>query len=503
MTGQLLIVCSLLVFGFAVTALAVPLVRRLAFRHGLVSAPGGRRTHGEPTPLLGGAAIFLPFAFVYIGLFVLGVAGGGHFEKTDGVERLTLFIGTAWILALGTWDDKYPMRWTKKLLGQAGGALVLVLGGHTIAKATLPFVGLVEFGRLGAPLFVIAVVAVTNAVNLVDGIDGLAGGICFFAALTCGIIGVSKGDPFVAMICFTMAGALLGFLLYNFPPASIFMGDGGSMMVGFLLGALATSSSAMYPGQRLGVSVMIIVPFLPFGIPLFEVCLSIARRWLRGQAIFLGDGDHLHYRVRELVGNPRWTVGIFYAFSTALCALTLLLVLAPDSDAARAITKMTTAIVFVGVLTAIGLYGMDTLGMTIRNRPHFKFLGSYLWYMKHRIARAGSVGELLQLLETGVNDLCLDSVEVMFEGRTLGKWTCSERVHPGNVRVAEELAFDGGRLKVRWDRPIHEDQAYNEYLRLTWGRFLAALGPELEHRVDEVQGAFPSTDYKHLQRNLR
>ena len=166
-------------------------------------------------------------------------------------------------------------------------------------------------------------IAITNAVNLVDGMDGLAGGICFFAALTSAVIGIAKGDLFIATMAFTVAGSLLGFLMFNLPPASIFMGDGGAMMMGFLLGTLATSSAAISPGQRLGTSVMILAAFLPFGIPLFEVALSIFRRLIRGQAVFLGDGDHLHHRLREKIKNPKITVGVFYFFSAALCALTL------------------------------------------------------------------------------------------------------------------------------------------------------------------------------------
>jgi UDP-GlcNAc:undecaprenyl-phosphate GlcNAc-1-phosphate transferase len=475
-------------FGLLGTSLAVPHVKSLALKHGVVSSPGGRRMHRQPTPLLGGVAIFLPFAVVFLSFFVSYLMGAFSLVHQNTLQMLSLFLGTAWILVLGTLDDALSIGWKRKLLGQAGGALILVLGGHSIAVATLPFVGLVDFGWTGIPIFILAVVAVTNAVNLIDGIDGLAGGICFFAALTSGIIGLSKGDLFTATVGFTVAGSLLGFLIYNFPPASIFMGDGGSMSMGFLLGALCTSSAAAYPGQRLGTSVMILIPFLPFGIPLLEVALSIARRWLRGQAIFLGDGDHLHHRVTGIIRNARLAVGIFYLFSAALCAFTLFFVLSLNSTLVRLLMVLTAIVLFGGLVASVSLYRVETLLITIRNRPHFKFLGSYLWFMKHKIGKARSLGDLLRLLESGVRDLCFDKVEVLYDGRTLEKWSNPDVAHPGNRRVHEEASFDGSRLTVRWVRPLHEDDAYNEYLRLTWHRFLVALGPEMENYIEELSG---------------
>jgi UDP-GlcNAc:undecaprenyl-phosphate GlcNAc-1-phosphate transferase len=489
MVGELSMMVALMAFGAVVTFIFVPILKRLAFKHSVVSMPGGRRTHCRPVPLLGGIAIFLPVGLVFLGIIFFSLVGRFGFERSDLHLTTSFFLGVTLILVLGTVDDVTPMRWWKKLCGQFSAAGILVLGGHSINVATLPIFGLTDFGWTGIPLFMIAVVAVTNAINLVDGIDGLAGGICFFAALTSGILGVAKGDPFAATIGFTVAGSLLGFLFYNFPPASIFMGDGGSMMVGFLLGTLATSSAAVSEGQRLGTSAMILIPFLPFGIPLFEVILSIARRWLRGQAIFLGDGDHLHYRVTGIIKNPRLTVGIFYVFTTLLCALTLVLVLRLNSDLMRSLMVVMAITVFGGLIASIRLYRVESLFVTIRNRPHFTFLGSYLWFMKHKIVRAASFGELIGLLESGVTDLSLDSVELLYDERVLRRWNCADPVHPGKRRVGEEARFKEGRLVVKWQRPEHEDQAYNEYLRLTWHRFLNMIGPAMEERVGELNGS--------------
>ena len=473
----------LILFGFIVTYTVIPVLRRVALKCDVVSSPGGRRNHDKPTPLLGGVAIFLPFAAAFIAFFILVITEHIAVNHPTKVQMLALFLGTTWILILGTLDDKAQFGWRLKLAGQALGAAILVLGGHNIVRATLPFIGPVEFGWYGVPLFVLAVIAITNAINLIDGMDGLAGGICFFAALTSAVIGMAKGDIFTATIGFTMVGSLLGFLMFNLPPASIFMGDGGSMMMGFLLGTLATSFAAISPGQRLGTSVMVLAPFLPFGIPLFEVALSVVRRLVRGQAVFLGDGDHLHNRLRGKIEDPKLAVGVFYFFSAALCALTLFAVLGKDSAPAQFVGVVIALIVLGGIIGSIRLYNVQELVVTLKNRPHFKFLGGFLRFMKWRMRRAESLHELLALLETGIRDLHFDKVEVLSDGEVLFSWINPRLAHPGNPRIYSEEFLANDRIIVKWWRPFHDDVTYDEYLMLTWRRFLVDLRQEIANQA--------------------
>lgn len=482
----LVVTFLLILFGFAVTSLTIPLVKAAAFKYGLVSSPGGRRAHLKPTPLLGGLAIYLPFAVVFLSFFSLLAAGKFTLDKPDKLNMLSLFLGTSWILILGTIDDKIPMGWRKKLLGQLLGGIILVLGGHTIATATIPLLGPVTFGWYGIIPFVLAVIIVTNAINLIDGLDGLAGGVCFFAALTSGVIALVKGDFFTALIGFTISGSLLGFLMFNFPPASIFLGDGGSMMLGFLLGTLATSSAAVFPGQRFGTSLMILVPFLPFGIPLFEVALSVVRRWIKGQAIFMGDGNHLHHRLIEKIKNPRLTVAIFYVFSAALCALTLFTVLEVQSMIVKFLGGLITLVLFGGALASISLYKMESVYVILQNRPHFKFLGEFIRFMKQRIRKAKSLQELLSLLESGVRDLGFNLVEVLYDGQTLKKWVNPQPLHPETPLIQSEDTFEEFRLTVKWTWSSHRDETYNEYLMLTWYRLLVAFRAEIANHSWEL-----------------
>jgi len=479
-------VILLLVFGFTATWAAIPWAQKWAPQYGLVAPPGGRRNHAQDTPLTGGWALFLPLAVTFLFLFALAVGGKLKIPRADWLRMLSLFLGTTWILILGTIDDRVIISWKRKLLGQVLGGVIVIVGGHSISVVTIPWVGPVDFGWYGLPFFLLAVITITNAINLIDGLDGLAGGICFFAALTSAVIALVKRDPVTAILGFTLSGSLLGFLRFNFPPATIFLGDGGSMMLGFLLGTQAVSSAAFFPGQRLGTSIMILAPFLPLGIPLFEVALSVARRWLSGQAIFMGDGNHLHHRLLGKFKAARPTVAIFYFFTASLCTLTLLMVLEVRSPLIRLCTALLTLVLMLAVTWSLRLYGDRSLFLTLRNRPHFKFLGEFLRFMKMRVSRAKSGADLLGLLESGVRDLDFDRVEVVHKGRAVRKWINPQPVHPESPRLASEESFNGWDLKISWAQPLHGDDGYNEYLLLTWRRFLAAVKAGLPPHAPEL-----------------
>ncbi|MFH0823447.1 MAG: MraY family glycosyltransferase [Pseudomonadota bacterium] len=486
MESSVMAAACLAVFGFGVTCATTPFAGRVAYKHGFVAVPGGRRTHSEPTPLLGGLAVYVPFAVVFAAFVVSSATGFISIEQPSGSKILSLFVAATWVLILGSLDDRKPLGWRKKLIGQTVGALILVFGGHTIAWATIPIFGLVDFGWAGPLLFVLAVIVLTNAINLIDGMDGLATGICFFASLTSSIIGLAKGDLFTAAIGFTLSGSLLGFLLFNLPPASMFLGDGGSMMLGFVLGTLATSSAAISPGQRLGTAVMVLVPFLPFGIPVFEVVLSIFRRWINGQAIFLGDGNHLHHRLVRKMKNHTLTLGIFYLFSAALCSLTLILVLDVNSPLLRAMAGIIVVLLFGGAVASLTLYPLDRLFTTIKNRRHFKFLGSFLSFMKNRLTRAQSLDELIEVIQTGVRDLDFDYVEVVVNGKVMRRWDNPRPVHPDNRRIHCEETLDDLSLAIKWGRPLHDDDFYNEYLMLTWYRFIVEFRAKVRSQTGTV-----------------
>ncbi len=375
MDNNLGLLLSVLLVGLVITGESMPIFIKLSHRLDILAYPGGRKLHRNPTPLLGGVAIFLPFALTLWLFILLVVSDRLDVRQPSFTQMLSLFVGATWILCLGVADDKSSLGWKRKLGGQLFGIAVLVAGGHSLETATIPFWGPVQFGSLGPIAFGLAVLVITNAINLIDGLDGLAGGICFFAAITSGMIGYCKGDWFTAVVAFSISGGLLGFLRYNFPPASIYMGDGGSLLLGFVLGTLATSGAALQPGQRAGTLSMLLVPFLPFGIALLDVALSVGRRWISGKKIFWADSDHLHHRLMEKFRYPRRVVAILYPFSALLSAVTLCLSLGPPQHPlVKCFIYASSLIVLAVVVMILRLYRNESILKTIENRPHFRVL---------------------------------------------------------------------------------------------------------------------------------
>jgi UDP-GlcNAc:undecaprenyl-phosphate/decaprenyl-phosphate GlcNAc-1-phosphate transferase len=499
---ELIIVASFIILsGFLVTFLTIPSFEDVALKRGVVSKPCALRSHPTATPLLGGLAIYSGFASVFLVCFTLVLLGRLDLDGIGKQKMLTLFLGSTWMLILGTLDDILTLGWKKKLAGQFVGAAILVAGGHSVPMLTIPLIGTVDLGWYGIPLFVVAVIAITNAVNLIDGLDGLAGGICFLAAITIGAIALAKGDIPTAAICFGISGGLLGFLMYNFPPASIFMGDGGSMMLGLTLGAL-TTSSAVWHGQRSGSS-LVLFAFLPLGVPLFEVGLTILRRWVRGQSIFMGDRNHLHHRLLAKVRNPRITVAVFYVFSGALCLLTLLIVFEVQSRTLQLLTTGLEIFLCAGVAASIRLYETKSLSATLRRRSHFKFLVQFDKYIRLRLRRAKDAQELIGLLAVGVNDLDFDDVEICRGRESLVKWVKPRPVHPDNSRVCSEERFPGMNVSVKWSRPIHDDRSYEQLLMVTWYRILETFADRMVQQSWEPVSSRPQKRVVELVRRSR
>ncbi len=294
----------LLMFGIAfVVSLAVtPWVARLAFRIGAVDKPDKRKIHDKIMPRLGGLAVFA--GFLAAASLLLG----------EGPKVTGLLLGGTTILLLGIADDVYSLSPKVKLLGQALAAAIVVYFGIRIEFLNNPFDGYfyLEFLGIsfGAPLTVFWIVAVTNAVNLIDGLDGLASGVSTIALLTFSFIAYQIGQPTVSLLAFALAGAVLGFLRYNFYPARIFLGDSGSMFLGFMVSVLAVF------GLLKGVAmVAFVVPIVVLGVPIFDTCFAIFRRYCEHKPIFQADKRHIHHRLLGRGLSHRQAVLVIYGLS--------------------------------------------------------------------------------------------------------------------------------------------------------------------------------------------
>ncbi|MBI4462111.1 MAG: undecaprenyl/decaprenyl-phosphate alpha-N-acetylglucosaminyl 1-phosphate transferase [Acidobacteria bacterium] len=269
------------------------------------AAAGERR----PVPRLGGVAIYLA---VLVSLTALII------PRNVISEQFLLHLDTLWtllgpatlILLLGIWDDLRGMSARVKLTGQLAASLWLLLAGIEITRLTLPTGQVVSLGWLSGPVTVLWLIGITNAFNLMDGLDGLAAGIAFLSSTAILVIALLSNAPMVAGVTLALAGALLGFLRYNFSPATIFLGDSGSMFVGFVLAATAIVWS-----QKATTLIAVVAPLLALGLPITDTWLAMARRFLRAQPILHSDRGHIHHRLLELGLEPRHAVLLLYTVS--------------------------------------------------------------------------------------------------------------------------------------------------------------------------------------------
>ncbi len=312
---------GLFAFSLVVSFVATRQVRDMATRRGWVSLPrDGRRVHESPLPRLGGVAIFLAFSVslsVWLGISLV-------FPRLlDGLAPTTLlriYVPACLIFCLGIYDDLHGAGPYLKFAVQAIAGVMLFAGGMRILDLPVIFGSYSLPWFVGLPLTVLWVVAVTNAFNLIDGLDGLAAGSALFSTLVFFVITLVNHSWLFSLMSVTLAGAILGFLRFNFNPATIFLGDSGSLFIGFMLSALALAAS-----QKAPTFVAVAIPVVSFGLPILETLLSILRRLMSGRPIFTADREHIHHKLLQMGFSHRQVVIVLYAVSAVFAMLSLFL----------------------------------------------------------------------------------------------------------------------------------------------------------------------------------
>jgi UDP-GlcNAc:undecaprenyl-phosphate/decaprenyl-phosphate GlcNAc-1-phosphate transferase len=335
---------ALFLISATASLLLTPLLRRFCERYRLVDEPlDDRRVHSKAVPRLGGVAIFVS---VLIPLSVLLLINNLLTQtlRPDRRGIIGFLVCGFLVLVLGIFDDLRGANAKVKFGGLTAVAAMFYLLGGRIVTLSIPFVGGVTLHPiLGFLLTLIWVVGVTNAFNLIDGVDGLASGSALFSSLVLLSVSLIQGRPVVAVITLALTGALAGFLRYNFNPASIFLGDSGSLFVGFSLAALSLQGS-----QKASTAVAVAIPILAFGLPVVDTSVSIARRFLSGKPIFQGDREHIHHMLLERGWSQRRVVLVLYGVSALFGLLAMLLVNRGDS-------LIAVLLFVVGVVVALGL----------------------------------------------------------------------------------------------------------------------------------------------------
>jgi UDP-GlcNAc:undecaprenyl-phosphate GlcNAc-1-phosphate transferase len=325
-----------LIAFLAATAIAwalTPVAARIAFKVGAVAEVGERSLHHKAMPSLGGLAIFA--AAIVPALIFL--------PQDD--ETIAIMLGALIAVLVGATDDITDLHPAIKFLGQVAAATVPVMAGVVVDRVTIPFLGGYDLGALAEPLTIIGIVAVMNVVNFTDGVDGLAAGVCLIAGVTFAIIALSLDRSTAGILAACTAGAALGFLFHNFHPASIFMGDAGSNLLGYLLACIAIQGVL-----KTAAVVALVFPLVILLVPILDTGFVVAKRIKYGKPIYHADTWHFHHRFVNIGFSQRRTVLYLYAWTAVLSCLALALRFVPYSDGhGNFNTGWTVVMILIGI----------------------------------------------------------------------------------------------------------------------------------------------------------
>ena len=319
---------SVVYFGAALVAIVLtPIFSRIAKAMGLLDLPGARKVHRAPVPRVGGIVFVVSVLALVIPVLFLDNAIGEAFRKVR-TQVIVLLAGGAFMFLVGLIDDLRGLRARTKLLAQTIAAITVCAFGVRIEEIGVFGWFTLDFGWLAWPVTVVWILSITNAINIIDGLDGLAAGI---AAVTCAVIAVFafySGQCVMVALMLAMLGGLTGFLFFNFNPAKIFMGDSGTLFVGFLI---ATASVLCV--EKSATLVGLAMPALALGLPIFDTLFSILRRVLGRRSIFAPDSNHIHHRLLKMGLGHRHAVIILYGVTLTVAGLGMLLMVARDKSA--------------------------------------------------------------------------------------------------------------------------------------------------------------------------
>jgi UDP-GlcNAc:undecaprenyl-phosphate/decaprenyl-phosphate GlcNAc-1-phosphate transferase len=321
-------------------------VRDYANARGWVATPElERHVHTKSVPRLGGVAIFGSF-MVVAGVAALLLKLTGFAPALSPRTAISIFASALIIFLLGLYDDVRFVGPYWKFAIQSLAALILYAGGVGVHRLDLLSSGRTLGAVAGLPLTVFWVLLITNAFNLIDGLDGLAAGSAWFSAIVVFVTSLREPNAMVTLLAIALAGAILGFLRFNFHPASIFLGDSGSMFIGFMLAALALIGSDKAPTM-----IAVTIPVIAFGFPILDVALALSRRFLSGKPLFRGDRDHIHHKLLQRGLTQRGAVLVLYGVTSCFALLSLVLL----HDAAM--IAVVLAVIGIGIVLGVQRLG--------------------------------------------------------------------------------------------------------------------------------------------------
>jgi UDP-GlcNAc:undecaprenyl-phosphate/decaprenyl-phosphate GlcNAc-1-phosphate transferase len=358
----MLLLPGIMAVSLGLSLLLTPIARRIAIRYGLVDNPDGRRKlHKQPIPVAGGLPILLATvgAIAAVGIFDGGKIGTALGHETTGL--LGLLLAAIVICLLGLIDDLGHLRGRHKLVGQTLAVVIVMASGVAVKQIQL-FSWNIDLGPLSLPFTAFLLLGAINSLNLIDGMDGLLSSVGLIICVAMGMMAALNDHMATACVALALAGALFGFLRYNFPPASIFLGDSGSMLVGLVIGVLAIQSSLKAPA-----TVALAAPTALLTLPIFDTLAAIIRRTLTGRSIYTTDRGHLHHcLLRSGLSNRR-----ALALVSAFCLITVFGTLA-SLALKNELLALLSGVVVIALLVVTRLFGHAELSL-LRQRTHSMF----------------------------------------------------------------------------------------------------------------------------------
>jgi UDP-GlcNAc:undecaprenyl-phosphate/decaprenyl-phosphate GlcNAc-1-phosphate transferase len=405
-------------------------VRELAYARGWVSPPpSSRHIHKRPIPRLGGIAIFASFVISAFAVIV-GLRLTGHGVPFD-TRKLLYIIGPATLIfGVGLWDDIRALSAWWKFGAQIAAGVMLYLGGLKIIHIR-SILGGHEFSWVtGLVATVLWVVWITNAFNLIDGMDGLASGSALLSTFVLFLNSLITRDPLTLFITAALAGAILGFLRFNFNPATIFLGDCGSLFIGFSLSALALAQT-----QKSPTLVAVCLPVVALGLPIMDTTLAVARRFISGKPLFSPDREHIHHKLLDQGLTHRQVVLILYAVSAAF-GLVALFMRYPGGRVIGAVMIMVGAIVVLGVqrLGYIEFFELRRVAQRTLEQRQIIINNLALRRTRHELARSNRFDETCSALKKGFSENAFDGFELSVSGAF-----AKGSVHPFELRGSESV----------------------------------------------------------------
>lgn len=434
--------------AFVVAVVATFVARSAARSWGIVDRPDGfRKMHSRATPRLGGVAIFIGFVAPVAALYFVYRNAVSEMLYQRPLLLAGLLGGGAVALGMGVVDDvrNLPARW--KLLLQVVAACIAFAAGIAIRSVSNPFGEPIVLGLLSLPFTVFWFVACMNAINLLDGLDGLAAGISLFATATMFLVALIFQNTFSMLLLSSLGGATLGFLLFNFHPARIFLGDSGSMFLGFMVGGLALLGS-----QKAGAAVALFIPIVALGLPILDTSLAIARRWARRLPLSAADRQHIHHVLLSWGLTQRQVVVMLYVTCIILGGAALV-VAAGHDEMILLVLGALGIIAFVSIRVLGGLRVSDLWSRfsgELRRRHQSAEARTSVQKAIARMRTAASPGAVWEALSTGLESIDLDFAAF----RLLGVPKSGPRIltwsnHENRVVNREALGPDSWSAKLR------------------------------------------------------